>query len=127
MDSGAASFEEAGHAAAGRAGLDQLDLRVAGRQEGYDGFLVGDVLDVGDFEAETVAPEAEGGRDIVDDDGNVIDADNMAHRVLRAPSRSRSGVRDEISVLGRLLRRAEQELGASRNDEVLLATGTTDH
>src|SRR3990172_9208581 len=123
VDSGTASFEEAGHAAAGRAGLDQLDLRVAGRQEGYDRFLVGDVLDVGDFEAKTVAPEAEGSRDIVDDDGDVIDANDVAHALLSGLSRSRSRVRDEIPVLGRLLRRAEQELGASRNDEVLLTTG----
>src|SRR3990172_8945743 len=90
VDSGTASFEEAGHTAAGRTGFDQLDLRVAGGQEGHDGFLVGDILDVGDFEAEAVAPEAEGGRDIVDDDGNVIDANDVAHLVLKLTSSPRA-------------------------------------
>ena len=65
--------QEAGHAGRRVGRLDQLDLRLADRQEGDPDAVVGHLLDDLELEAEDLPVEAEGGGQVADDDGNVVD------------------------------------------------------
>jgi hypothetical protein len=77
-----APCQEAGHAARRRGRFDELHFGVAGGQESHNRFLIGDVFDVRQLQSQAVAPEAQGGLDVVDDDRHVVNPSDMAHDFL---------------------------------------------
>jgi hypothetical protein len=79
VHAGASPFEEAGDAAVFAGWFNQLDLGLSGWQESYDRFLIRYVFNMGDVQSKAVAPEFQGGIDVLYDNGYVVDPAYRCH------------------------------------------------